>query len=162
MDEVSISYVDSRMREQSDDNTIESELRGNTLQVYWYMLSQNEPVGVREVQRAVGMSSPSVASHHLTKLVSLELVEKKPDNSYEVSRVVKVGVLRNFIEFRGRFLPRYVFVAIFFTAYTIAYVVLSLIAYPGLFDRYIAIAIGIIGALFAWMESLRLWKLKLS
>ncbi|MFW9809523.1 MAG: hypothetical protein ACFFE6_09105, partial [Candidatus Thorarchaeota archaeon] len=112
------------MREQSDDNTIESELRGNTLQVYWYMLSQNEPVGVREVQRAVGMSSPSVASHHLTKLVSLELVEKKPDNSYEVSRVVKVGVLRNFIEFRGRFLPRYVFVAIFFTAYTIAYVVL--------------------------------------
>ncbi|MFW9891055.1 MAG: hypothetical protein ACFFFO_02565, partial [Candidatus Thorarchaeota archaeon] len=124
MDEVSISYVDSRMREQSDDNTIESELRGNTLQVYWYMLSQNEPVGVREVQRAVGMSSPSVASHHLTKLVSLELVEKKPDNSYEVSRVVKVGVLRNFIEFRGRFLPRYVFVAIFFTAYTIAYVVL--------------------------------------
>ncbi|MFW9793938.1 MAG: hypothetical protein ACFFEE_06545 [Candidatus Thorarchaeota archaeon] len=150
------------MREQSDNDIIESELRGNTLRVYWYMLSQNEPVGVREVQRAIGMSSPSVASHHLSKLVSLELVEKKPDNSYEVSRVVKVGVLKNFIDFRGRFLPRYMFVAIFFTVYTLAYTVLSLVAYPGLFDRYIAIGIGVIGALFAWIESIRLWKLKFS
>ncbi|MGY5864149.1 MAG: hypothetical protein RTV41_06060 [Candidatus Thorarchaeota archaeon] len=150
------------MREQSDENAIESELRGNTLRVYWYMLSQNESVGVREVQRAIGMSSPSVASHHLTKLVSLELVEKEPDNSYGVSRVVKVGVLRNFIDFRGRFLPRYMFVAIFFTAYTLAYIALSLVAFPGPFDRYIAISIGVIGALFAWIESIRLWKLKLS
>ena len=150
------------MRNQSDDNAIESELRGNTLRVYWYMLSQNESVGVREVQRAIGMSSPSVASHHLSKLVSLELVEKKPDNSYEVGRVVKVGILRNFIDFRGRFLPRYMFVAIFFTAYTLAYIALSLIAFPSLFDRYIAISIGVIGALFAWIESIRLWKLKLS
>jgi DNA-binding transcriptional ArsR family regulator len=150
------------MRELSDEKSIESELRGNTLRVYWYMLSQNEAVGVREVQRAIGMSSPSVASYHLTKLVSLELVEKRFDNSYEVSRVVKVGVLRNFIDFRGRFLPRYVFVAIFFSAYTLAYIALSYIAYPSLFDRYIAVGIGVIGALFAWIESIRLWKLKLS
>jgi DNA-binding transcriptional ArsR family regulator len=150
------------MSELPHENAIESELRGNTLRVYWYMLSQNEPVGVREVQRAIGMSSPSVASHHLNKLVSLELVEKKPDNSYEVSRVVKVGVLRNFIDFRGRFLPRYVFVAIFFTAFTLAYLVISLIAQPGFYDRIIALTIGLIGALFAWVESVRLWKLKLS
>ncbi len=150
------------MSNQSDENTIESELRGNTLRVYWYMLSQNEAVGVREVQRAIGMSSPSVASHHLVKLVSLELVEKQPDNSYEVSRVVKVGVLRNFIDFRGRFLPRYVFIAIFFSAYTVAYLALTLISNPGVYDRLIALAIGVIGALFAWIESVRLWKLKLS
>lgn len=150
------------MREQSDENAIESELRGNTLRVYWYMLSQNESAGVREIQRAMGMSSPSVASHHLSKLVSMEIVEKLPDNSYKVSQVVKVGVLKNFINFRGRFLPRYVFVAIFFSAYTLAYLALTLIAQPGVYDRFIAIAIGVIGALFAWVESVRLWKLKLS
>jgi DNA-binding transcriptional ArsR family regulator len=150
------------MRELPDENAIESELRGNTLRVYWYMLSQSSSVGVREVQRAIGMSSPSVASHHLSKLVSLELVQKLPDNSYEVSRVVKVGVLRNFIDFRGRFLPRYVFVAIFFSAYTLAYFALGFITQPGLYDRYIALGVGIIGALFAWMESIRLWKLKLT
>jgi DNA-binding transcriptional ArsR family regulator len=126
------------------------------------MLSQSDSVGVRAVQRALGMSSPSVASHHLSKLVALELVEKLPDNSYEVSRVVKVGVLRNFIGFRGRFLPRYMFVAIFFTISTIAYLVLSFIARPGLYDRYVALAIGAVGAMFAWWETYRLWKLKLS
>ena len=150
------------MRDESDEAAIESELRGNTLRVYWYMLSQNEAVGVREVQRAIGMSSPSVASHHLTKLVSLELVEKRPDNSYEVSRVVKVGVLRNFIGFRGKFLPRYIFVAIFFTAYTLAFFAISFMTWPGLFDRYVALAVGAIAAIFAWWESVRLWKVKLS
>jgi len=150
------------MRDQSDESIIEAELRGTTLQVYWYMLSQNQAVGVREVQRAIGMSSPSVASHHLSKLISMELIEKRADNSYEVTRVVKVGVLKNFIDFRGKFLPRYIFVAIFFTAYTLAYLALTTIAQPGVYDRYIALVIGVVGALFAWIESVRLWKIKLT
>ena len=149
------------MGEKSDETTMEPELRGNSLRVYWYMLNQSESVGVREVQRAIGMSSPSVASHHLSKLVSLDLVEQLPDNTYRVKQVVKVGVLRNFIAFRGRFLPRYTFVAIFFTTYTLAYLILCLTAPLNLFDRYVALAIGILGAAFAWWESIRLWKLKL-
>ncbi|MCK4565966.1 MAG: hypothetical protein KAU48_01520 [Candidatus Thorarchaeota archaeon] len=150
------------MGESPIEMAIEPELRGNTLRVYWHMLTNNESVGVREVQRALNMSSPSVASHHLTKLVSLDLVEQLSDNTYKVKQIVKVGVLQNFIGFRGRFLPRYAFVAMFFTSYTLAYLVLSFIAPPNIYDRYIALAIGIVGALFAWWESIRLWKLKLS
>lgn len=150
------------MGEISSEDSVEPELRGNTLRVYWHMLTQTESVGVREVQRALSMSSPSVASHHLTKLVSLDLVEQLPDNTYKVKQVVKVGVLRNFIGFRGRFLPRYTFVAIFFTAYTVAYLALTIIAPPNIYDRYIALAVGLVGAVFAWWESYRLWKLKLS
>ena len=150
------------MGESPIEMAIEPELRGNTLRVYWYMLTSNESVGVREVQRALNMSSPSVASHHLTKLVSLDLVEQLSDNTYKVKQIVKVGVLRNFIGFRGRFLPRYAFVAMFFTSYTLAYLVLSFIAPPNIYDRYIALAIGVVGALFAWWESYRLWKIKLS
>ena len=150
------------MGESPIEMAIEPELRGNTLRVYWYMLTSNESVGVREVQRALNMSSPSVASHHLTKLVSLDLVEQLSDNSYKVKQIVKVGVLQNFIGFRGRFLPRYAFVAMFFTSYTLAYLVLSFIAPPNIYDRYIALAIGVVGALFAWWESYRLWKIKLS
>ena len=154
--------MEYRMGESPTEMGIEPELRGNTVRVYWYMLNNNESVGVREVQRALNMSSPSVASHHLTKLVSLDLVEQLPDNSYKVKQIVKVGVLQNFIGFRGRFLPRYAFVAMFFTSYTLAYLVLSLIAPPNIYDRYIALAIGIVGAIFAWWESIRLWKLKFS
>ena len=103
----------------SDEQRLEPELRGNTLRVYWYMLTHDSSVGVREVQRAIGMSSPSVASHHLAKLESLELVEKNPDNSYQLKKLVKVGVLQNFIAYRGLILPRYTFVAMFFTVYTV-------------------------------------------
>jgi len=150
------------MEEKKSDIDLEPELRGNTLRVYWYMLQQGKSVGVREVQRAIGMSSPSVASHHLTKLVDLDLVEKMPDNSYDLKKIVKVGVLRNFITYRGLLLPRYAFVAFFFTAFTLAYITLTLITPIGIFDRYIAIAVGFAGAMYAWYETHRLWKLKLS
>ena len=148
------------MSSTKDERNLEPELRGNTLRVYWYMLSQNSSVGVREVQRAIGMSSPSVASHHLAKLESLELIEKKSDNTYELKKLVKVGVLQNFIAFRGVLLPRYSFVAIFFSVYTLAYFIMTLNIPLGLFDRYIGLGVGIIGAIFAWFETYRLWKLK--
>lgn len=144
----------------SNEQNLEPELRGNTLRVYWYMLSQDSSVGVREVQRAIGMSSPSVASHHLTKLESLELIEKNPDNSYQLKKLVKVGVLQNFIAFRGVLLPRYSFVAVFFTVYTLVYFVLTFGTPLGIFDRYIGLGVGIVGAIFAWFETYRLWKLK--
>lgn len=146
----------------SIERNLEPELRGNTLRVYWYMLSSDSSVGVREVQRALGMSSPSVASHHLTKLESLELIEKNPDNTYQLKKLVKVGVLQNFITFRGMMLPRYSFVAMFFSVYTLAYFIISFGLPIGLFDRYIGLCVGLIGALFAWLETYRLWKVKFS
>ncbi|UCE11208.1 MAG: ArsR family transcriptional regulator [Candidatus Thorarchaeota archaeon] len=148
------------MSQSSDDEDLEPALRGTTLRVYWFMLQEGNPVGVRQVQRALGMSSPSVASHHLSKLESLELVEKGPDNSYELKRIVKVGVLKNFVTFRGVMLPRYAFFAVFFTAFTTAYLVIASMTSVTLFDRYVAMAVGIAGAVFGWLETYRLWKLK--
>ena len=53
---------------------IESQLKGKTLLVYWFMLrSPGSKAGVREIQRALGFSSSSVASYHLEKLCSLGL-----------------------------------------------------------------------------------------
>ena len=147
--------------EERDTQDLEAELRGNTLRVYWYMLQQSKPVGVREVQRALGMSSPSVASHHLSKLLDLDLIAKQTDNSYELKQIVKVGTLRNFVAYRGVLLPRYAFVAFFFTAFTITYLIVSLFVPVGPFDRYIATALGIVGALFGWYETYRLWRIKL-
>ena len=147
--------------EERDANALEAELRGNTLRVYWYMLQQSKPVGVREVQRALGMSSPSVASHHLSKLLDLDLIAKQTDNSYELKQIVKVGTLRNFVAYRGVLLPRYAFVAFFFTAFTLAYLAIVLFTPIGPFDRYAAMALGIVGSLFGWFETYRLWRIKL-
>jgi len=72
-------------------------------------------VGVREIQRSLGFSSPSVAAYHLDKLCSLGLVEKSRLGECFLVREVKVGILRFFTQL-GRFLvPRYLFYSVLFT-----------------------------------------------
>ncbi|MCD6263664.1 hypothetical protein J7L60_04575 [Candidatus Bathyarchaeota archaeon] len=86
------------------DAEIEALLKGKTLLVYLYLLrrSNEEGVGVREVQRMLGFSSPSVASYHLQKLVDLGLVRKER-GQYLLAREVRVGILRHFVMI-GRFM----------------------------------------------------------
>src|SRR3989442_5814593 len=57
-----------------------------TLRVYWRILGldKNERIGVRSIQRALGLSSPSVASHHLEKLKTLGLLEKDATGEYRL------------------------------------------------------------------------------
>ena len=59
--------------QEDKERLVESELKGVTLRVYWHILgSENkENIGVRRIQRELGLSSPSVALHHLEKLRTL-------------------------------------------------------------------------------------------
>ena len=88
-----------------NDEKIASELKGNTLRVYWALLrSQEGVVGVRELQRSLAFSSPALASYHLNKLEKLGLVEKKRGD-YHLIRVVRVGVLKQFMKVGGFMIP---------------------------------------------------------
>ena len=51
----------------------EEALRGTTLDVYRFLLKRKEPVGAREVQRVLNLSSPSLATYHLSKLEDVGL-----------------------------------------------------------------------------------------
>jgi hypothetical protein len=136
---------------------IESRLKGKTLLVYWFILkSPNSPVGVRETQRALGFSSPSVAAHHLDKLLSLGLVEKTLRGEYFLTREVKVGVLRFFARL-GRFMiPRYLFYSVWFS--TMLFVYLVLYGHSGGIHNLVAIIFGVSACLILWFETIRLWK----
>ena len=62
----------------SDPEKMASELRGNTLRAYWVLLNSRDGViGVRELQRRLGFSSPALAAYHLSKLEDLELVARE-------------------------------------------------------------------------------------
>ena len=50
-------------------------LRGTTLEIYRFLVTQNKPVGIREVQRALNFSSPSVVTYHFSKLEEAGLVK---------------------------------------------------------------------------------------
>jgi len=144
---------------RSDLAHIESELKGKTLQIYWYMLrSPSSHVGVREIQRQLHLSSPSVAAHHLEKLVSLDIIDKTLTGEYYVKQEVKVGLLRLFTRL-GRFLvPRYLFYSVWFSTMMVTY----LIFYPptGSIHNMAAIIFGALATAILWLETARLWRQK--
>jgi hypothetical protein len=136
---------------------LESELKGKTLLVYWYVLQQStHSVGVREVQRALGFSSPSIAVHHLQKLQDLGLVDKKGTGEYVLEEEVKVGILRFFTRL-GRFLvPRYLFYSVLFTTMLTVYLILCYIGQ--VMPSFYAVIFGGIALLVFWVEAVRLWR----
>lgn len=141
----------------TDEERILSELTGNTLLVYWYLLKKGrDSAGVREVQRALGFSSPSSASYQLEKLRELGLVSKDWSSDYQVSRVVKAGVISVFIFFGGYAFPKHlvyasvtsIMILLFITLFSHA---LSPIVVTGLLP-------GILAAAIFWYETLKVWR----
>lgn len=139
-------------KDAPDNTRIEDQLKGKTLQVYMYMVKRKEPVGVREVQRDLEFSSPSVATYHIDKLVQLSLVSQDEYGRYYVLQKVQVGVLQAFVNIGGIAVPRLSFFAAFFTTMLIAYLVVS-------FDDLDIFAIGfaVAGAVAFWIETIRIW-----
>jgi len=148
------------MSKRHDDvATIEAQLKGKTLLVYWYILrSPKLSVGVREVQRALGFSSPSIAAHHLDKMVSLGLIERSPTGEYTLKREVKVGVLRLFARI-GRFMvPRFLFYSTWFTTMLFFYILFY--GHSGSIHNIVAIIFGVLACIVFWYETFKLWAEK--
>jgi hypothetical protein len=90
-----------------DGRSQEFLLVGSTLRAYWsLLLKRRESIGLREIQRELGFSSPSSAVYQLAKLTQLGLVEKDNLGDYVVRRTVKVGILRDFFFVRGTAIAR--------------------------------------------------------
>jgi hypothetical protein len=142
--------------EKPTKGVVDAELKGNTLRVYVYALKKRK-VGVREVQRALVMSNPSLAQYHLNKLKDLGLVNEN-NGEYLISNEVKVDVMRDFLRVGTLIVPRLVFYAVFISVFA-GY--LTFIAYP--YFQIVPILQWFSGALvFAaaafWYEAQRAWR----
>ena len=102
-------------------------LRGTTLEVYRFLLKSSKPVGIRELQRALNLSSPSVATYHLSKLEDAGLL-KRQDGGYTVDRFL----LENSIKISRFLIPRYLFYAVF--AFAVLFFELTLLR-PNILTR---------------------------
>jgi predicted DNA-binding transcriptional regulator len=142
-----------------DLSFLESELKGKTLLVYWYMLERSShSVGVREIQRELKFSSPSIAVHHLQKLQDLGLVDKRGTGEYVLVGEVKVGILRMFTRM-GRFMvPRYLFYSVLFTTMLAAYLLLTVLAQVA--PSFYTMTFGVVAVIIFWIETSRLWRAK--
>jgi len=75
------------------DDVEDYVLKGTTLRVYRCIYRAGAPVGIHDVQRALKLSSPSVAEYHIKKLLGAGLVQQK-DGGYSVDRVIFENVIR--------------------------------------------------------------------
>lgn len=136
----------------ADKQRMEYELKGKTMKVYLYLLKHGKASGISEVQKGLRFSSPSIAVHHLEKLIGLGVVEKNDLGEYVLVRKVDVGVLSAFVQIGGLILPRLGFYAGFFTCLTILYIV----EYMDSLNPY-GLVLGLGASAVLWYESLRLW-----
>jgi DNA-binding Lrp family transcriptional regulator len=83
-------------------------LRGLTLKVYRFILKNNNPSGIREIQRALNLSSPTLALYHVNKLEEAGLV-KKHETGYIADRII----LENCVRLKRTLVPRFFFYTVF-------------------------------------------------
>jgi hypothetical protein len=136
-----------------DEQKLKTELRGNTLRVYLYTLKQGK-VGVREVQRALGLSNASLAQYHINKLTEMGLL-KEDGGEYQVVGEVKVDVLKDFARFGTILVPRFVFYGMLFTVFTVYLALVAVQSYSTepIIGWY-ATLLGVASAIF-WYEAVR-------
>ena len=126
-------------------------LRGTTLEVYRFLLKSNKPVGTRELQRALDLSSPSVATYHLSKLEDAGLL-KREGGGFTVSKYL----LENSVKLSRFLVPRFLFYAVF--AFAALAVELTLMQ-PAMVTREYAFSIAVTAVLasFCTYETVKSW-----
>jgi len=138
----------------SNQNVV-ANLKGNTLRVYWYLLQcPNNSSGPRQVQRELGFRSPALAVYHLDKLIELGLVDKT-NGEYQVTAVVDVGVLKQFMKVGNLLVPRYItYATMISTLYVFFLTQIREISFYSLF----ALIFGTLSTMIFWYETLRIWR----
>jgi len=110
-------------------------LRGLTLKVYKFILKKDKPVGIREVQRALKLSSPTLALYHINKLEEAGFI-KKELNGFVADRII----LENLIRLRRVLIPRNFFYTVFFVT---SLIFLAVFLRPPILTREYIFALGV-------------------
>ena len=137
---------------------IEELLKGKTMGVYALLLTHGS-MGVRDVQRALDFSSPSLALHHLSKLVEADLVAKDEYGVYSVVKQVRVGSLTLFVKIGTRLIPRFVFLITLFSSMLVLYVAF-LASWPLQARDIMYISVTTIGIIVLLYEAWKMWLLR--
>ncbi len=141
----------------------EKILRGKTLQVYWYILT-HKYAGVREIQKALSISSPGTVSYQIKKLVDANIISKnEKDGKYYANESLKKGVLGFYIRIGFLMIPRFSLYLVIYILGFIGYFVFAFvygdnfITNPGSLLLLFFLIFGI--AIFIF-ESIKIWKRK--
>lgn len=132
------------------------EIAGNTLRVYVYLLTHG-PSELREVQRALGFSTPSLAAYHLSKLVKAGYATQDSDGRYLANPEATPTILEEYSRLGTRLVPNMLFFAVLFT------ILASYFSYRALTTAntyYVELLAATATAMCAvlWYQAARAWR----
>jgi len=135
------------------ESVLEREVAGEytTFKVYLFVLKVGE-ASPRRVFQELGLSSPSLALHHLEKLARFGLVSKDEHGKYHGVRR-KFGVLRFFVVTGKWLVPRTFFYMIFYVLVAVG----SLLMLPfGM--REVALILSLFGVVTNLLETFEFYR----
>jgi hypothetical protein len=130
------------------------EIRGNTLKVYLYLLKHG-PSELRDVQRGLDLSSASLASYHLGKLMETCFAKQEEDGKYSAVKEASDRILEGYSKIGPAVVPQLFFFSLLFTILVVFFAVGIWIGLG-----FIPYLIGVSFAMLAvfWFETIRLWR----
>ena len=130
-------------------------IRGNTVRVYLFVL-KNGPCELREVQRALKLSTPSLAFYHLSRLVESGVVSRSEDGRYVVVTDISADLLDGYVRFGRRIIPQLFFLTLIFTA-ILGYYVYLVWRLPLDTDDIVTLIYSL-SIIVLWYETIRVWR----
>lgn len=130
------------------------EIKGNTLKVYLYLLKHG-PSELRDIQRGVGLSSPSLASYHLGKLLDSGFVAQNEYGVYSAVRETTDKVLEGYARIGSAIVPQFFFFALLFTI-LIAFFSYATLFMSGYTPYLVAVSVAMV--IVFWYETIRIWR----
>jgi hypothetical protein len=140
--------VPSNSNNTLDQEEITKKLTGKTLMVYFLLLNATK-IGVRELQRQLDLSSPSLARYHLDKLTELKLAENR-NGVYYLHHKAEIPVLSTWILLGHFIMPRVLFVAIYFSTLFFGYLIFFFSFWTK--DSAFACIFGILFCGYSWLD----------
>jgi hypothetical protein len=134
--------------------SVSQEIRGNTLKVYLYLL-RHGPSELRDVQRGIGLSSPSLASYHLGKLSEAGFVTQDEHGRYFAVQEASDRVLEGYSRMGPTIVPQLFFFALLFSILVAFFSFGAL--YASGFTPYL-VAVCVVMVFVFWYETVRLWR----
>jgi len=130
-------------------------IKGNTIRVYLFVL-KNGPCELREVQRALKLSTPSLAFYHLSRLVQAGVVSRTEDGRFIVVTDISADLLDGYVKFGRQIIPQFFFLTLIFTA-ILAYYVYLVWRLPLETDDIVTIVYSL-SIILLWYETIKIWR----
>jgi DNA-binding transcriptional ArsR family regulator len=126
-------------------------LKGTSLDIYRLLLRTSKPLGIREIQRSLNLSSPSVAQYHLSKLERAGLLKRESGN-FVIDRFVS----ETFIKINHILVPRFLFYCVFAATVLIIEVLFLRLDFSSR-DYFFSTAATVIFLLIFLYETIKVW-----